>query len=137
MQSDNFSDTAALNALKLNCKDFLDKGYTLYRAMHNEFAIKKFTTNKNRLPRNTNIELHELLNQGINAVFGVKLKSESVFATGSSKLADKYGKNVYLFFPVGKYEVYWSPSIEDLYYLFIRAELKEAEDKELLPHSFL
>lgn len=105
--------------IKNDCKQFLkeaSKDTLLYRGMNldNEHFFYKFKTNKNREPKDSSKEFHNLLDLGFKQVFGKKLRSETVFAIGSKTVSEEYG-NPYVCIPCDNYKIYWSPKIDDIY----------------------
>lgn len=70
--------------------------------------------NKKRKPVDSSIQLHDFTNIGFQAVFGKKLRSESVFCTGSRYASGTFGAT-YIIYPSNGFEVYWSPYIPDFY----------------------
>lgn len=76
--------------------------------------IKKNVVRKGRLSRDMSHWLHKLLDETFEDNFGWKTRSNSAFAVGSRPISLKYG-TPYLFFPIGKYNYIWSPTIKDLY----------------------
>jgi len=109
-----------ISIIKKECSDFLndiDKDHILYRGLWSDDVPNKFVpikVNKNRVPRNTNIHVHNLFDLGFKHVYNTKARSECVFCSGNKDQTKIYG-NVYIVFPVGKYEAYWSPYIHDLF----------------------
>lgn len=76
-------------------------------------TIDKLTIRKNRLPKDTIPDVHDLMNKIFKKEFGIKLRSESLFVTSDAKDADRFG-NVSIVVPIGKYDIYWSPKVDDL-----------------------
>lgn len=107
--------------LKRDCQPFLNdiKGSLrfLYHGSKNldkNMEIKLIKSKKNRLPKDTPLDLHNLLDNLFKKKFGIKLRSNSLFCSSSDFFVSSYG-HPSLIFPVGKYEVYWSKKIIDLY----------------------
>ena len=73
-------------------------------------SLKQIRTD--RIPRDTPKKLHDVLDYYFKKKFGKKLRSETLFCTGSIETAKEFGAP-YMVFPIGKYEVYWS-DINDL-----------------------
>lgn len=83
--------------------------------------MKKLKVEKNRIPRNTNLVLHKILDEEFYKKFKWKPRSEGIFAQmGSSNGIEQYG-NIHYLFPVGKFSVLGSPKIEDLF-LYLQDE---------------
>lgn len=118
------NESNEINEIKNKCKKYLKEtshNSILYRGQWDDDldpylngVIKKEKTIKNRLPRNTSKEIHEIFNNGFKQVFGKNLRTESVFTTSNDRIAMGYG-NAYLFFPTDPFEIYWSPYIHDLF----------------------
>lgn len=83
----------------------------------NEYGSIPFVkkqVHKNREPLDMPIQLHDMINDTFNEIFGVKLRSECLFGTSNLNIAKQYGK-IYLIFPIGKFDFYWSERIFDLF----------------------
>ena len=74
--------------------------------------LKRTTRLEDRRPKDTPEWMHEVLNNAFESKFGWPARN-GVFATSDIDDAEKYG-TAYLFFPIGKYEYVWSPTVEDL-----------------------
>lgn len=79
--------------------------------------VKIRKTRKDRMPKDTPGDVHEIFNEMLYEYTGVYGRSETIFATGKFTQADSYG-NVYYVLPVGKYNVVWNPDVDDLYSLW-------------------
>jgi len=77
--------------------------------------IFKKSVRINRKPLDTPIVVHNKLDELFKKKFGVALRSSSVFVTPNYMLATEYGNDAYMIFPIGKYSIYWSEKISDLY----------------------
>lgn len=66
-----------------------------------------------RTPVDTHRRWHQLLDQYLQAKFGVPFRSNSLFCTGDPAVAQFYG-NRYIVIPMGTGKYVWSPSIDDL-----------------------
>ena len=80
------------------------------------------TPPKKRKPKDMKLSVSDAFDEAFKYRFGVKLRSDGVFATKVPDDAKSYGhhqekkKSVcYLFFPIGNYSLYWSPDVRDLY----------------------
>jgi len=69
---------------------------------------------KNRRPSATKRSTHELFDKTFYNVFGIKARSQTIFCDILAE-ARYYGLNQYCIFPIGKYEIIWSPTIRDLF----------------------
>ena len=69
---------------------------------------------KDRTPRDTPTEIHNMVDDVFQEKFGVKPRSNSIFClldrTGSADYGDPY-----IILPIGKYKTIWSPKIEDMF----------------------
>ena len=87
----------------------------LYRSSKdssNFYKLKTSNLETGRRPKDMGQVMHNLLNDKIfNPVFGWNVR-DGVFA--SSKILPFYGEP-YIFFPAGKFEYVWSPTVIDLY----------------------
>lgn len=107
-----------LDNIFFECKYFIndlkkcDKGSFIYRGVNKKVDIEKFKSNlKYREPINMRIDIHEKLNKKFHEKFGWNVRN-GVFSIGKKTF---YGIDSYLIFPIGKYEIVWSPEIIDLY----------------------
>lgn len=96
----------------------------LYRGMKNPHFFGKKKVRKNRRPLNTKRVLHEYLDIVFEKKFGERLRSEGLFTTPSLSTAARYG-STYLIFPVGKYSIYWSEKIADLFIFLNTSEITQ------------
>lgn len=67
-----------------------------------------------RIPKDMPRDIHLELDRAFYNEFGVKVRSNSIFAIGLSAPANDYGPACRIW-PAGKYRVIWSPEIDDLY----------------------
>jgi len=96
------------------CGPFIEesKGLPLYRgygmkmsaALHGQ---REVTVRKDRKPRDTSIEIHNIMNAYFFKKFGVNVRSEGLFAIGDIKRASSYGHPHYVL-PVGKFKYVWA-----------------------------
>jgi len=121
--------------LLLNCKPFINdmrgSNKLLYRGLSRaiESEFKVFNSHLDgRKPKDINKHLHDELNYWFERKFGWKVRN-GVFVTSDIRSAKTYGGNVYIFFPMGKYEYVWSSKIDDLFgfrgAIFTIEELKQ------------
>lgn len=69
-------------------------------------GARELTLRKDRKPRDTTQYVHDLVNAYFVKRFGVKVRSEGLFATGDRHTAEKYGHPYYAF-PVGQFKFVW------------------------------
>ena len=94
-----------------------DKGYFLSRGIYNKtYDIEKLSYDMDREPRDTEIALHDQLNNWFEEYFGWMVRN-GLFCFGRPKhnLDTDYGSKSYLLFPIGDYDIVWSKYIDDLY----------------------
>lgn len=71
---------------------------------------------KNRLPKNTPLEVHERADKWFETKFGVRYRSQAVFVTSRQFIADGYAaspQHVVRVIPLGDYRYCWSPKVYD------------------------
>lgn len=77
------------------------------------FFKKKYPTN--RVPRDTNIYFHKIINYVFKKKGFIANRSNSVFTTSQINIANSYG-NPYVFFPKNGYHYVWGSDVFDLYF---------------------
>lgn len=110
-----------LEKIKKDCQPFLKDlkkasplDDLLYSGRKKSESAFKGTVRKNRNPKDTPLDVHNWLDNWFEENFGIKARSNSIITTGDSDVAKGYG-NLYVIFPIGNYEIIWSPRINDLY----------------------
>lgn len=113
-----------IEMLENECKEFLDevkqsKVGPIFRGAKNvdDTYTKGIGVKGSRIdrqPLDTRRDVSEILDICFEEKFGVKLRSNGVFASRLPTVASDYGRP-YLFFPIGDYKYYWSPDVKDLY----------------------
>ncbi len=68
---------------------------------------------KDRKPKDTPKEIHNMLDNAFQKKFGIKARSQSLFTSFYINQTTPYG-NSYIIFPIGNYEILWNPKIIDL-----------------------
>ena len=98
----------------LNVLENLRGSHLIYsgRQENDPFIIKQ--VRKQRKPKDTPFMIHQTLNLLFEKHFGVRLRDESIFVLTDDKEAAKYG-NSYVIFPMGKYQLWSNPQVDDLY----------------------
>lgn len=119
------SITALKKILDRDCAPFMkEMGHdwdmiSLYRGIYlhqSRKSIVKIKVNKNRKPKDIPLNLHKMFNAMFEEEHGVdSIRSESIFATGNSNIAKRYGI-IYVIFPIGDYTYWWSPKVADLWH---------------------
>lgn len=96
-------------------QDTKKNAYTfLYSGRRSSDTIIRKEVRKNRRPMDTPDEIHDLLNDEFKNKFGVKARSQSIFAVPEGDVTF-YGEPFFLF-PVGKKYMYiWSEHVKDLF----------------------
>lgn len=124
----NITETAndlllIIDDIKNNCKPFLQKErFLIYRGMFNSQDVATFKIKTDRKPRDTTRYMHDLMDEIFYDLYGSKIRSEAIFVTKTLGSAIIYGPEWVVFFP-GKYDMYYSYKIHDLYVDFIGASL--------------
>lgn len=110
-----------INDIKKNCKPFLKEWTSfknpecLYRGSDLNIGVyAKKKVRKGRVPKDTIEWFHNMSNDIFKDIFNIKLRSDTLFTTGSIRQAEEYG-DIFAVFPIGKYEIYWSKEIKDFY----------------------
>jgi len=107
-----------LETIKRYCqkyiKEYIRNDVFLYsgRRSNKEWEIKRIR--KDRKPQDTPEEIHNIFDDAFEDVFGIRLRSNSIFCYPDPRLSTWYG-NIYMIFPFGDYEIYYHPEIYDLY----------------------
>lgn len=112
-------------ALAKNCKEIIKVYKELNR---NNFEREKFLFRgirssddalygkpfEARKPKDSNRELHELVNGAINKMGFDSNRENSMFVTGDRSQAAGYGYGLYIMFPVDGFKFTWSQTVKDL-----------------------
>lgn len=114
--------------IKKNCmpylKDWKNTGLfpdkPLYSGREAERSTNIILKNvrQDRKPTNTKPIVHNYLNNYFVDKFKIALRSKTIFAVGSVSTTLIYGEP-FIIIPVGKYEIYWSPKVNDLYQFYV------------------
>ncbi len=83
-------------------------------------GVWKIEPIEKRKAKDTNWEISELIDSGLERKFGIPLRSKGVFATKNLSIASDYAgldrlKNTYMFFPKNGFRYFWNPNIDDLF----------------------
>lgn len=108
------------------CQDIAAAGKFLYRGMSDNSAVYKNyavdgriingqikTPRNNRAPRDTPAWAHKEIDNFFDKKFGIKLRSNSIFAYNNGAQAGGYG-DLHIIIPFGKYDIYWADGVSDL-----------------------
>lgn len=120
--------------LKRDCSDFLNdlKGCYINNDIENKFFYRGARLNssykepiirkksrKNRKPKDTDISISNQIDEIFYDEYGIRPRSSGVFTFSNAYSANSYAESsngdLYLVFPIGKYNYIWSDSIIDLY----------------------
>jgi hypothetical protein len=80
------------------------------RSSHSSFF--KGNVHSYREPKDTDKQVHEMLDNKLKKKFGWNGRSNSIFCTGNKKQADNYGY-IFIIFPTNKYKFIYNPDVED------------------------
>jgi hypothetical protein len=111
-----------LEELKKDCAPFL------HDLQHSKFLVnilyrgtkdilgqyQKKDVRTDRKPSETDVKIHNYADEFFYKKYDVKLRSETIFCSTSPSIAMDYGK-IYVIFPVGKYDIYYSDKVRDFY----------------------
>ena len=87
----------------------------LYRGIKNQDdSIFISTVRKNRNPKDTSDDFHQLFDNSFFKIFGWKPRSEGLFATGKMSDTKMYGLT-FVIFPIGDFDFIYSEEISDLF----------------------
>jgi hypothetical protein len=83
-------------------------------------GVWKIEPIEKRKAKDTNWEISELIDRGLERKFGIPLRSRGVFATKNLSIASDYAgidrlKDTYMFFPKNGFRYFWNPNIDDLF----------------------
>ena len=106
-----------------DCKKFLDEvgGAKFYRGFRQAEryevmpGLYHIYNTKARSPKDTKIEVSDLLDDHFEKKFGVRPRKDAVFTTKDERIPGDYGKT-FLFYPIGDYRYLYNPDIVDLYH---------------------
>lgn len=118
----SISNDALLIDIKKNCQKFLKdiKGKnpqesTLWRGSNHDNG--KYKVSKFRKPRDTHKIAHEFIDKIYSSLFGIKLRSESLFCSKVPGQTTPYG-SLRIIIPIGNYKLYQNTKMFDMYGLF-------------------
>ncbi len=86
----------------------------LYRGTNSKPIYYKEKIRTDRKPTNTKQETHQVFDDLFLRKYGIRWRTNSIFTTGSYSEADLYGQ-VYIIFPVGRFDYIYNPVVADLY----------------------
>lgn len=106
--------------VKANKTNF-QSGHLLYRGLNKRYKVYEvgevleLTVRKDRMPLDSTEIFHNTMNQLLSKYANVHWRSESLFATTSSSIANSYGPVTVAVFPIGKYQILMSNEIQDTF----------------------
>jgi hypothetical protein len=118
---ENKSTDRVIDFIRKNCQPFLaankssllDETYLLSGTNRWNSRVFKSPVPTNRMPRDTSLLIHNLFDNYFKQHFGIPYRSNALFTTTQSSVAEQYG-NVYAVFPIGNFSILTSPMVEDL-----------------------
>jgi hypothetical protein len=122
-----------------DCKPFLSEidnepgAFPLFRGMEPDNKLK-INVRKNRLPRNTPLGLHTVIDEWFIDNFDYPYRSNAVFCSGELSQADVYG-DPHMIFPIGNFSFVWSSRYQDLYSKVIRHETLSKYNSKFDPQN--
>jgi len=141
LQADEISPEEAAEMIKERGKEWekIIGGYAtnnlnwiVYRGMKERFSpdICLKYPRTSRRPMTTAKKVHELADDYFKHKFGTKFRSESIFVSRSTSLAESYG-DVYAVFPLDRVTFCWSPKVEDFTYSAQEFNNRHRDDEDL------
>lgn len=120
--NENLSLEEAVKIFHDECKPFQKEiGFNnrfdfdlLYRGMKNKPNFFIGNIRPDRRPTDTPVSIHEFIDNWFYKKFGVRFRSNAMFATKNSFSAATYGAS-YIVFPIGEFKYCYSNDIEDVY----------------------
>lgn len=98
---------------ELNRNDF-SRGKFLFRGIRSSDDALYGKPFDARKPKDSNRDLHELVNGTINNLGFTANRENSMFVTGDRSQASGYGNSLYIMFPVDGFTFTWSQTVKDL-----------------------
>jgi hypothetical protein len=109
-----------VTAIKKDCQPYLQSvidPLMLFRGMtYGQGFIRKKVRKDDRTPKAASMSRHNLVNDYFIDRFGIPFRN-GIFCIPNLNVASGFGE-VYVIFPIGKYEALWSPKVADLNYFF-------------------
>jgi hypothetical protein len=85
------------------------------------FNLMERTPRMDREPRDSPKQIHKMLNEMFEELFGWKVRSEGVFTTSSFLYADIFGRHKYYIFPTNGFKYVYNKTGYDRIYTFLRS----------------
>ncbi len=114
---------------ELNRNDF-SRGRFLYRGIRSSDDALYGKPFDARKPKDSNRDLHELVNGTINNLGLPANRENSMFVTGDRGQASGYGNSLYIMFPIDGFTFTWSQTVKDL--VLDSSKRQDLLDKEVI-----
>ena len=119
LNEDTLDTTNVIDYINTHCKPYLSENPNflstpLYRGMNESSEILIKNIRSDRTPLDSTPFYHKIFTDGFKDAGIIANRDNSIFCTGDSSAASRYG-NVYVIFPIGNFEYSYSLSISDLY----------------------
>lgn len=129
------TDDDIVQTIHRDCSMFLAEvgKVGLYRGIKTELrgTLNRITPRTDRKPLSTSLELHNVFNQAFKEVHDVEnIRSRAVFCAGTVQNA--YYGHMHRIFPVGHYEYWWTPKVQDLFEHLQDVDLDIASVKQFI-----
>lgn len=110
----------AFSIVQKKCQPFLEQcgGKAIFRGMKYTSDYLQNPVRQDRRPSSTPTFVHHAIDDWFDDRFGIKARSNAMFATGDFRIAGHYGGNlqkVYAVFPIGDFKFVWSRQVGDLF----------------------
>lgn len=127
---DNFDMENFKNDCYPYLKELKKGGYHfLYSGRRSNEVMFKKSVRKDRRPLNTPLKIHKMLDEQFKSKFGVKPRSNSIFAHLESVRTHFYGNTFYIFPTGNKYSLIWNEDINDLF-IYLDIHINRAISKK-------
>jgi hypothetical protein len=123
---ENKATSKVIDLIRKNCQPFLQSNkQSLLNETYLYTGTNRWTSRvfksivpSNRKPKDSPRVIHNLFDNYFRQQFGIAYRSNALFTTLKSSVAENYG-NVYVVFPIGNYTILTSPMIDDLTTKFV------------------
>lgn len=83
---------------------------------------------ENRKPKDTPLPVHDSIDNWFLKNIGITVRSSTIFCSSDKGFVQSYGET-FAIFPIGKYEIIWSPKVRDLFKIWNKDFSDEYWDK--------
>lgn len=87
----------------------------LFRGTRQSETVDIKQIRSNREPKDMPRHITQLLDQWFEQQFGIRFRTNAMFATGDQSAASSYGPRLTAVYPIGQFDFLWSPNVPDLY----------------------